>query len=75
MKKDKIGKYSLIASIVSSLAVSGVFILLALLKNSGSSTLLYTQVDIMAGTVFVFILGIIVSASIWPGVVEKRLKE
>jgi len=72
--KGKTGKYSLIASIVSSFVVVGMFLLLALLKNSGRTIPLYTDVDIMAGMVFVFILTMIVSASIWPGIVEKRLK-
>ncbi|MCL7413534.1 MAG: hypothetical protein M8353_07970 [ANME-2 cluster archaeon] len=72
--KGKTGKYSLIASIVSSFVVIGLFLLLALLKNSSREIPLYTDVDIMAGMVFVFILSMIVSASIWPGIVEKRLK-
>ncbi|MCK5486833.1 MAG: hypothetical protein KAI86_11510 [Desulfobacterales bacterium] len=72
--KGKVGKYSLIASIASSVALSVVFVLLAILKNSGMATPLYTQVDITAGAVFVFILSMIVSASVWPNIVEKRLK-
>ncbi|MBW6471224.1 MAG: hypothetical protein K0A90_08400 [Methanosarcinaceae archaeon] len=72
--KGKTGKYSLIASIVSSFVVIGLFLLLALLKNSSREIPLYTDVDIMAGMVFVFILSMIVSASIWPGIVEKHLK-
>ena len=72
--KGKVGKYSLIASVVSSVALSVVFVLLAILKNSGMVKPLYTQVDITAGAVFVFILSMIVSASVWPNIVEKRLK-
>jgi len=72
--KDKTGKYSLIGSIISSLVVVGIFLGLSLFKNSGRAIPLYTNVDIMAGMLFVFILSIIVSASIWPGIVEKRLK-
>ncbi|HJH32234.1 MAG TPA: hypothetical protein C5S50_08695 [Methanosarcinaceae archaeon] len=70
----RIGKYSLIASFVSSVALSIIFILLAIFKNSVMTTPLYTQVDIAAGAVFVFILGMIISASIWPNIVGKRLK-
>lgn len=73
--KGKVGKYSLIASVVSSVVLSVVFVLLAILKNSGMVTPLYTQVDITAGAAFVFILSMIVSASIWPNIVEKRLKD
>ena len=72
--KGKTGKYRLIASIVSSIVMVIVFLALALLKNSSRTIPLYTDVDIMAGMIFVFILSMIVSASIWPGVIEKRLK-
>ena len=72
---DKTGKYSLIASIASSIVLAGVFALLAVLKNSSRITLLYSTVDIIAGVIFVFILSMIVSASIWPGIMEKRLKK
>jgi hypothetical protein len=72
--KSKTGMYSLIASIVSSIVIVAVFFALALLKNSSRAIPLYTDVDIMAGMIFVFILSMIVSASIWPGIIEKRLK-
>ncbi|MBU3966108.1 MAG: hypothetical protein KKG76_01860 [Euryarchaeota archaeon] len=72
--KSKTGMYSLIASIVSSIVIVAVFFALALLKNSSMAIPLYTNVDIMAGMIFVFILSMIVSASIWPGIIEKRLK-
>jgi hypothetical protein len=72
--KGKTGMYSLIASIVSSIVIVFVFLALALLKNRGRTIPLYTDVDIIAGMIFVFILSMIVSASIWPGIIEKRLK-
>jgi len=72
--KGKTGMYSLIASIVSSIAIVIVFLALALLKNSGRAIPLYTDVDIIAGMIFVFILSMIVSASIWPNIIEKRVK-
>jgi len=72
--KGKTGMYSLIASIASSIVIDVVFLALALLKNSGRAIPLYTDVDIIAGMIFVFILSMIVSASIWPGIIEKRLK-
>ena len=74
MREDA-GRNSLIASIVSSFVIVGIFLVLALLKNSGRTIPLYTRVDIMAGMIFVFILSMIVSASIWPGIMEKHLKE
>jgi len=72
--KGKTGMYSLIASIVSSFVIVVLFLALALLKNSGRAIPLYTDVDIMAGMIFVFILSMIVSASVWPGIIEKRVK-
>ena len=72
--KGKTGMYSLMASIASSIVIVVIFYALALLKNSSRATPLYTEVDIMAGMIFVFILSMIVSASIWPGIIEKRLK-
>ena len=72
--KGKTGMYSLIASIVSSIMIVVVFLVLALLKNSSRAITLYTDVDIIAGMIFVFILSMIVSASIWPGIIEKRFK-
>jgi hypothetical protein len=72
--KGKTGKYSLMASIVSSIVIVVVFLALALLKNSSRTIPLYTDADIIAGMIFVFILSMIVSASILPGIIEKRLK-
>ncbi len=72
--KGKTGMYSLMASIASSIVIVVIFYALALLKNSSRATPLYTEVDIIAGMIFVFILSMIVSASIWPGIIEKRLK-
>jgi uncharacterized membrane protein len=72
--KGKTGKYSLIASIASSIVIVVIFLTLSLLKNSSRAIPLYTDVDIMAGMIFVFILSMIVSASIWPGIIEKRLE-
>ena len=72
--KNKTGIYALMASIVSSIVIVAVFFALALLKNSSREIPLYTNVDIIAGMIFVFILSMIVSASIWPGIIEKLLK-
>jgi len=72
--KSKTGMYALMASIVSSIVIVAMFLALALLKNSSRTIPLYTNVDIIAGMIFVFILSMIVSASIWPGIIENRLK-
>jgi len=72
--KGNTGIYSLIASIVSSIVIVLIFLALSLIKNNNRTIPLYTDVDIIAGMIFVFILSMIVSASIWPGIIEKRLK-
>lgn len=69
---NKKGSYSLVASLATSLLIVIIFYVLALQKMSVSPDV-YRSVDIYAGIVYVFILSMIVSASIWPGIIEKRL--
>ena len=70
---DNKGKYALIASILSSVLLVILFAGLAVMVNRTRVVPLYSQVDIIAGMVFVFVLSMIVSASIWPEIIEKRL--
>ncbi len=70
--EKKLGFYSVIASLVTSLLVVVLFYILAMQKVQ--ENMMYTTVDVYGGTVFVFILSMIVTASIWPGVIEKRMK-
>ena len=71
---DNKGKYALIASILSSLLLVIIFAGLAVMVNSSRVVPLYSQVDIIAGMVFVFVLSMIVSASIWPEIIEKKIR-
>lgn len=68
MQKKK-GTLSALASVITSLVITFIFYMLARLNIN-----IYTQVDIVAGMIFVFILSMIVSASIWPSFLEKRLQ-
>ncbi|MCZ7357975.1 MAG: hypothetical protein O8C66_05110 [Candidatus Methanoperedens sp.] len=68
----KLGYYSVLASLVTSIIVVLLFFGLSLTKISTSPNV-YTRVDVYAGMVYVFILSMIVSASIWPGIIEKKL--
>lgn len=68
MMEKKLGYYSVLASLATSLVIVLVFYVLA------RDNPMYTSVDVYAGMVYVFILSMIVSASIWPGIIEKRLK-
>ncbi len=69
--EKKIGYYSALASLATSIVVMLVFYVLAVAKARVNP--LYTEVDVYAGMAFVFILSMIVSASVWPGIIEKRL--
>jgi membrane protein YdbS with pleckstrin-like domain len=73
-KDNKLAKYTVMASLVSSLVLVGLFASLSVLVNSSRNVELYSQVDIIAGMAFVFVLSMIVSASVWPAVIEKKLK-
>ena len=70
---SKKGKYALIASLVSSLLLVIIFAALSLIVNSSRIIPLYSQVDIIAGMIFVFVLSMIVSASVWPAIIEKKM--
>jgi len=70
----KKGRYTLIASLVTSILLAVLFAALSFAVNNSRVIPLYTQVDIIAGMVFVFVLSMIVSASIWPALIEKRLR-
>ncbi|TQD25009.1 hypothetical protein [Methanolobus vulcani] len=68
------GKYAFIASVASSLVLVVVFAVLSIAVNNSRTVPLYSQVDIIAGMIFVFILSMIVAASVWPGIIEKRIR-
>ena len=71
---DNKGKYVLIASILSSVLLVILFAGLAVMVNSSRVVPLYSQVDIIAGMMFVFVLSLIVSASIWPEIIDKMIR-
>lgn len=71
--ENKSGIYSLAASVATSVIVVILFYIFAAAKIE-SNPEMYKSVDVYAGIVYVFILSMIVSASIWPGVIEKILK-
>ena len=71
--EKKLGFYSLAASIASSIVIVLLFYLLAVGRMETNPEM-YKSVDVYAGMVYVFVLSMIVSASIWPGIIEKRMK-
>ncbi|WP_321430303.1 hypothetical protein [uncultured Methanolobus sp.] len=68
------GKYAFIASVASSLVLVVIFAVLSFTVNGSRDVPLYSQVDIVAGMIFVFILSMIVAASVWPGIIERRMR-
>ncbi len=70
--EKKLGVYSVLASLATSVVIMLLFYILAMQKVSVNPAE-YKSVDVYAGMVYVFILSMIVSASIWPGIIEKRL--
>ena len=71
--EKKLGIYSLVASIATSIVIVLLFYILAAGKVSINPQM-YKPIDMYAGLVYVFVLSMIVSASIWPGIIEKKLK-
>jgi len=57
-----------------SLATSIVLVVLffsgALLTNASRGEIAYTRVDITAGSIFVFVISMIISLSLWPRIAE-----
>ncbi len=73
--ENKTGFYSVAASTVTSILIVVLFYIFAIQKVDPSAQYIYSNTDVYAGMVYVFILSMIVSVSIWPEVIEKRLKK
>lgn len=68
MAQSKKGTQSILMSLTTSLTLTLIFYLLALHTNSRTN--IYTSADIAGGMIFVFILSMIVSVSIWPRIIK-----
>lgn len=71
---EKKGIYSAAASLATSLVIMSIFYIFALQKVSENPAI-YKYVDVYAGMVYVFILSMIVSASIWPELLKRKFIE
>ncbi len=69
--EKKLGYCSAVASLATSIVIVLLFYFLASGKTDANPGM-YQAVDVYAGMVYVFVLSMIVSASIWPGIIEKR---
>ena len=67
----------LLTSIVTSIVLVLFFLLGAISTNVTRGGVAYTQVDMIAGSIFVLVLTMIISLSLWPKVLDwldKRKK-
>jgi len=67
----------LLTSIVTSIVLVIFFLFGAISTNAIRGGVVYTQVDIIAGSIFVLVLTMIISLSLWPKVMDwldKRKK-
>lgn len=60
-----------LSSITTSVVLGSLFLFGALLVNLSRGETAYTQVDMAAGSIFVFVITMIISLSLLPKVMEK----
>ncbi|HWR24990.1 MAG TPA: hypothetical protein VN278_02040 [Methanosarcina sp.] len=61
----------LFSSLASSLILSSLFLAGAFLTNASRGGTAYSQVDMAAGSIFVFIIALIISLSLLPKVMDR----
>lgn len=67
---EKKTKFVLLSSIATSMVLVSLFLFGALLTNAFRGEVAYTQVDMAAGSIFVFVITMIISLSLWPKVMD-----
>lgn len=60
----------LLLSLVTSIVLVILFLSGALLTNMSRGEIAYTQVDMIAGSIFVFVISMIISLSLWPRIAD-----
>jgi len=68
--KDKRTRVVFLSSIATSIVLVNLFLLGTLLANMYRGEVAYTLVDIAAGSIFVFVITMIISLSLWPKVMD-----
>jgi hypothetical protein len=68
--KDNRPRLVLLSSIATSIMLVVLFLFGAISTNALRGGLAYTLVDIAAGSIFVFILTMIISLSLWPKILD-----
>lgn len=69
--KDKRSRLVLISSVATSLVLMNLFLLGTLLVNLHQGEVSYTMVDIAAGSIFVLVITMIISLSLWPRIIDR----
>jgi zinc transporter ZupT len=60
----------LLLSLVTSILLVVLFLSGALLTNASRGEIAYTKVDMAAGSIFVFVISMIISLSLWPKIAD-----
>ena len=68
--KDKRARLVFFSSLTTSIVLVSFFLLGAFLTNLFRGEVAYTQVDIAAGSIFVFVLSMIISLSLLPKIMD-----
>ena len=68
--KDKKARLVFFSSLTTSIVLVSFFLLGAFLTNLFRGEVAYTQVDIAAGSIFVFVLSMIISLSLLPKIMD-----
>ncbi len=68
---DNIPRVAFLSSVATSIVLVSLFLIGALLTNLSRNEAAYTQVDIAAGSIFVFVITMIISLSLWPKVMDR----
>ena len=68
--RDNRPRVVLLSSIATSIVLVILFLFGAFLTNISRGEVAYTQVDMAAGSIFVFVITMIISLSLWPRIVD-----
>lgn len=70
ISKDKRARFVFISSIAISIVLVCFFLLESFLTNVSRGEVAYTRVDMAAGSIFVFVLTMIISLSLLPKIMD-----
>ena len=61
----------LLLSLVTSIVLVMLFLSGSILTNISRGETAYTRVDMVAGSIFVFVISMIISLSLWPRIADR----